>query len=284
MKKFASRVQRLNQRATDLRQALENAPPKIDRIRQAVTSAVGQVQKLRADIVTGVATLRSENDEQLVVMLREIDGATEVLEEAGAFLVGVEMDLGPNRRLIVHLERREDVGPTRLRALLNHHAAEPALKALLSALLHANELANTVELTHLNFHQLTVEVGFIPSVRVGWQSEVPDVPSLPETVNPSGTSAVAPSDATSMDVSNSPSAPPTSIFQRRATSTLSPSSGQPAATPPAASHAGTAAAISSAGESTPPAPRIPASSPTKDSRNQALERFKKMPDLTKRTR
>ena len=119
MNKLVSKVQRLNQKAANLRHVIENVPPKLGELRQTVTAAVGQVQKLRAEIVSGVSSLRSENDEQLVRRLREIDEGSEVLEEAGVRLAEVEMDLGLNRRLIVQLERFERIDPTQLRALLN---------------------------------------------------------------------------------------------------------------------------------------------------------------------
>lgn len=284
MKKFVSKVQRLNQKAADFRQVAENAQPKIGELREAVISAVGQVQKLRSEMAAGVSPLRAENDGHLVALLREIDGASAVLAEAGVRVAEVEMDLGLNRRLIVRLDRLERVEPARLRALLNTHDQEPALKALLNALLNADELAKTIELTHLNYQRLTVEVGLIPSARIGWRPETPAA-DLSAASNIVRSSTLAPISSATLNAGSTTSANsgPASMFQRRPIVASTPLPALPAEDSHvvAPSSSATPAAIGSL----PQVPRTPSPQPpVKDTRSQALDRFKKMPDLTKRPR
>src|SRR5688572_30174670 len=103
MKKIAGKIQQMTQRADELRRVVEGVPPKIAQVKQAIAATTGQVQKLRSDIMSSVGVLRAETDAQIVETLREIDGKLDVLKEAGCRLERADLDLGPTRRLIVHL-------------------------------------------------------------------------------------------------------------------------------------------------------------------------------------
>ena len=273
MKKITQRLQTLGQKATELRHVIESVPPKVVEIREAVTAATGQVQKLRADIVSSVATLRSENDTLLVTALHEIDQGTEVLAQAGVRLEGVDMDLGASRRLVVRLERVVDVDAARLQALLAANRAHPAVHALLSAVLKADELAANVELTHLDFKKLTVEVGLIPSVRIGWRTETAD--ERPHSLSrhvaqPAPTPISLPTASTPPAVSATPVAN-AGFFERRTAATVAAEHEAPAPTEP------TAASENAS-------PTADATSPDAHDRSwgpSSLQRFKKMPDLGK---
>lgn len=173
MKRFVSKVQNLGQKASEIRDALERVPGKVADIQQAVANAAGHIQKLRADLAASVGTLRAETDAQLVETLREIDSSTELFAEAGVRLRGVDMDLGPARKLIVQLERFEAVPLHHLRALLGANGHRPVQKALLAAILQAMLLVERVNLDHLDYSRLTVEIGLIPSVKIGWREENP---------------------------------------------------------------------------------------------------------------
>jgi hypothetical protein len=269
MKKFTERVQRVSQKAAEIRQTIERVPARVAEIREIGAMATGEVQKLRTELVSSLSTLRAETDDQLVTALREIDGDSETLLEAGFRLRGVDMDLGSVRRLKVHLERVSEVDPAAIRALQDDNADKPALHTLLVALTKAGELAGTIPLDHLRYGAITIEMGLIPSVRVGWRASGPSFakslpPALPiATVVPS-----APAAAVS----------PTSFFESR----------------PAASRAvpGAAAPVAGSDSEIPLPTAIPTAQPIrtastvagKEWRTGALERFKKMPDLTKRSR
>lgn len=267
MKKFTDKVHRLSQRAAEIKHMIESVPPKVSEIRDAVTAATGQVQKLRADIISSVSTLRAETDTQLLSALREIDEAADVLAEAGVRLEGVDMDLGATRRLIVQLERIENVDGRRLQALLTANAAHPTLHALLAAVIKADELTDKVEFKYLGFTKLIVEIGLIPSVRIGWRTEMEE----PDQVEPAVATA-APAAAT---LATHAMSAPSTFFERRATPQAE------AAPKPAAASA--AVFAHGAGDAKPatattPVPAARASHADKW-RASALDRFKKMPEL-----
>lgn len=276
MKRIPEKLQRLSQRAAELRQTLQNVPPKIVAVRESVAAATAEVQKLRADVLSSVATLRAETDEQLLGTLREIDGGVEVLAEAGCRLDRVEMDLGPARRLLVHLSRTSEVAPETVRALVVAEK-QPAVRALLTAIEKADELAARVELVHMRPAKLVVVIGLIPSVRVGWENaehetatdtaifgapEAAGQESIAEDDRPSETERVA--EATH------------SFFPPRAAPGVqhTEAGSKPAAAP------GIPSAVTHVAPA--PAPVAFAGSrldPTANWRSGALDRFKKMPDL-----
>lgn len=188
MKKFTTKVQQVARRADEIRRVVEGVPPKIAEVREAVASTVAHVQKVRSELLTGLGTLRVESESQLMESLREIDSNVNVLHEAGCRVERVDLDLGPTRKLVVHLRRMEDRGADSLRALEQEHAGKATIRSLLAAVIKADELASGVELEALEYSRLTVDIGAYPSVRMGWQTS-----AGPEDVNPPArpTTAVA---------------------------------------------------------------------------------------------
>ena len=279
MKKIPEKLQRLSQRAAEIRQTIESVPPIISGLRDTVATATANVQKLRADLINSVATLRAETDGQLLTTLREIDGAGEVLAEAGCRLERAELDLGPARRLVVHLERVENVDSNNLRTLLVRQTERPAVQALLRALIKADELADSVELAHLRPTQFTVEIGLIPTVRIGWspapledeaKSSAGDVPASDAQPSPRSETA-----ASAIPVASSSQS---AFFQRR--------TDRPGATKtdPSKEARRDLVGLLAAEVKRRDAP-VSAREQGKpdDWRRTALDRFKKMPDLTKRS-
>lgn len=266
MKTITGKVQRLAQRAAELKQLAESAPAKIAEARATLATATSDVQKLRADIISSVGTLRAETDTQLISALREIDGSADVLADAGYLLERADLDLGPTRRVTVTLERVEDVDEIKLKHLISANSHEPTLHAILQAILKADRLTGSVDLEELNFTKLTIDVGLIPSVRVGWTTNTPRRASF-TTATPIPPPVV----------STLPSAfgQGGGFFERRDASSSVP------AQPLTVTTAAAPVVIQQAAPvvvQQPPAPTV-----LTQNRASALDRFKKMPDLSKRS-
>lgn len=260
MKKIAKRIDQLGQRAAAIRQAVETMPAKTAELREAVTATAGQMQQLRADLTAGVAALRPSTEADTLATLREIDLAADVLGEAGYLLGGVDYELGVVRRVRVRLVQAGAVELATLRSLLAAHAHRAVLKMLLSGIVQATELAEKVEFRQLDFAEVVVELGAGQTVRVGWRAEPVAVPIA---ANPPATSEVRP-----------PTFSQSSFFARPAVAVEAAT----AATAPVALATPEAAKpkdLRPAGQAAPAAT-------TPDWRVSALDRFKKMPDLSKR--
>jgi hypothetical protein len=265
MKKFISRVQNLSQKAAELQAAMQRAPAKVAELRETVASTAGQFMQMRADVQSTLQGLRAEGEDRLTESLREIDASVEVFGDAGYVIHEVEMELGVAQRLIVHLEKADDVPHAILRQLMGAHQARKTTHAILAALIKAEEMSDRVHLQNLGYHKLTVYVGLAPSVRVCWGA------SEPARVATSPAPAVV---ATPPPLPAAPAFAQTSYFERRATPTTTPSS--PVIAPESAAvvsvHSTAAAAHHEPVES---------AAEAGDSRHDALARFKKMPDLNK---
>jgi hypothetical protein len=181
MKKFALRVQNLGQKAAQIQQAIKSVPPKIAEIREAVALTTGELQQLRADVQSSVAGLTAHDTASLSLALKEINGGTEVFQQAGYALAGVDLELSPSHRLTVHLTRIEDADEATLKSLIAANQSRRSMQALLSALLRAEEMAGSMQLTGLQYEELTVHIGPSPTVRMGWRPEAADdlTPSPP---------------------------------------------------------------------------------------------------------
>jgi len=264
MKKFVHKVQEIGNKAAQIKAALESVPPKVAEVRQAVAATASQFQQLRNDVQSQVTALRADSEDKLIETLREIDCSVATFREAGYELFDVEMELGIPQRLIVDLEKVEDISHSRLRTIAAANEGNKTTHAILSALLKAEEMADRVDLANLTYRRLMVYVGPLPVVRLCWHSNAVEEHSV--------LSASAPAQAAS-------SAPAASAFS---TSSMFGSSSffeqrSPARAPAAASEnvpSSTAAAPSAPAPSAPPAPA--------GGHEDPLARFKKMPDLSKR--
>jgi hypothetical protein len=270
MKRFVSKVKNLSQKAAELQQAIQSVPPKIAELGQTVAMTKGQLQQLRAEVQSTATDLRADNEERLLDALREINGSVEVFQQAGFELGGVDLELSPVHRLIVHLNKVDDVSHSRLRSLMSVNQHHKTTHALLSALAQAETVADKVDLTDLTYQTLVVNVGAIPSVRLCWRPEEALEESVPGTAAPEAGSAAS---------------PVASVFGHSSTF-FEPRSVQstPATAPPATSPLEVVASS--------PVPEIhtePESSEEKpaqaaaggDWRREALDRFKKMPNVSK---
>ncbi len=260
MKKIAKRIDQLGQRAAAIRQAVETMPAKTAELREAVTATAGQMQQLRADLTAGVAALRPSTEADTLATLREIDLAADVLGEAGYLLGGVDHELGAVRRVRVRLVQAEAVELATLRSLLAAHAHRAVLKTLLIGIVQATELAEKVEFSELDFAEVVVELGTGQMVRIGWRAEAI---AAPVASNPPATSDARP-----------PTFSQSSFFARPAVA-------------PVVAVAATAPVAPATPEAAKPKDLRPAGQPvpaatTPDWRTSALDRFKKMPDLSKR--
>jgi hypothetical protein len=265
MKKFVRKIQGFGQKAQEVHEMVTGAPPKLAALRETVLASAGELKNLRADVQAAVTTLRTDSEEHLIEALREIDASSGVFQAAGYHLDDVEMELAVPQRLIVHLEKVNDVGPSTLRSLVSANASRPTTHAILSALVKAEEMADTVDLTNLGYHKLTVHVGTLPRVRLCWCARLPGSgPMPPNVVATTGTPASAATEPAG-SVFGSSFFSADSFFEK------SPRT-NPAPLPPAQ------ASVPSEG-----VPEKAAGVPeaAADWRRDALARFKKMPDLSK---
>ena len=262
MKKFAKGVQRLSQRAAEIRQAVETMPAKAAELRETVVATAGQVQQLRGELVAGAAAVRAtvEAGADPAAVLRELEDCAGLLAEAGFALEGADVDLAPVRRVRAHLARTGVPSAARLRALLTANAHRPVAKTLLAGIMQAHDFAEDADAGPLDWTHLTVDIGGAVGVRVGWRADGPS----------SGGSA----GVTAVAEARPPVFSQSTFFERRpASQATEPSVEAPVAVAPAA-----AVRASDVPAAVAPAPAKPAA------RASALDRFKKMPDLTKRSR
>lgn len=266
MKKFIQRVQDLSQKANQLKQAVDAAPQKAAQLRETVLMTAGQLQQMRRDVQSSVTGLKADNEGHLARALQEIHDHRSTFEKAGYMLTGVDMELSPTHRLIVHLDHVEDVIESTLRSLLSTHAGQPTVYALLDALIKADAISERVRLSELSYRGVVVHVGPTPCVRLCWQTDDVD-----ETVVPA---AAAPTSAPVVTTAAPPPLPAfgsSSFFEQR---------------PAVASRSITEVTNESAAPSTPPAASIPSPAPAEQPVSvgwnaSALDRFKKMPDVSK---
>lgn len=171
MKQFLSRVKSLSQKAAEIKAAIQQVPPKVAEIREAMTATTGQLQQLKSEIQYSVADLKADQETHLSEALQELNGSADVFVKAGFVLSAVDLEISPVQRLLVHLAKVEDVHTSVLRSLLAANQHRRTTRAILSSLLQAKQMAETVELTDLVYDEIIVGIGPIPSVRLCWRPE-----------------------------------------------------------------------------------------------------------------
>lgn len=294
MKKIIQRVQDLGQKAGELRTVVEGIPGQAARLRDTVLVTAGQLQDMRRDVQASVAGLRATNDDGIAAALNDLQAGADEIRKAGYEMSGVEMELDPVQRLLVLLDKVADVRASELQSLLAANASRRTLHGLLSSLIKAEEFAARCGLRELDYCQLRVSVGPIPSIRLIWRAAEMEAASVPpalptSALNPAPTTASIAAQPTPSGVDAPPSVQASSLFgkdsffERRA---MAPLSGQVATAPVAMTEEFADTEPATAGVpievSIPQKPAAAASRTTGDWRSSALDRFKQMPDLSKR--
>ncbi|HSH93620.1 MAG TPA: hypothetical protein VK968_05710 [Roseimicrobium sp.] len=271
MSSLSQRMQELSRKAAQLKQAAESAPAKVAELRKTVSTTVGEFRQLRSDVQSAVTTLQTDDETRFVQSLKELDENSEILREAGYVVDEAEIEIGLSSRLVVHLEKVDDAPHPTIRSLIQSKQHLPTVHAILTALLKAEEMSDHVHLNTMTYHRLTVYVGMTSCVRLCWSAGGREVvilstastPPKLVTAPPQLPSAQSSFTSTSFFERRSP-APPTPAVLQPVVATLAPVPQQQAVAPDTKSVS-----------SQPPAA-------TGDWRQDALARFKKMPDLSKR--
>lgn len=171
MKQFISNIKNLSQKAADIKAAMQQVPPKVAEIREAVTATAGQLQQLKSEIQFSVADLKADQEDHLSEALQEINSSADVFAKAGFVLSGMDLEISPVQRMLVHLAKVEEVHTSLLRSLLSSNQHRRTTRAILSSLLQAKQMAETVELGDLIYNEVVVGIGPIPSIRLCWRTE-----------------------------------------------------------------------------------------------------------------
>lgn len=265
MKQFISNIKNLSQKAAEIKAAMQQVPPKVAEIREAVTATAGQLQQLKSEIQFSVADLKADQEDHLSEALQEINASADVFAKAGFVLSGMDLEISPVQRMLVHLAKVEEVHTSLLRSLLSSNQHRRTTRAILSSLLQAKQMAETVELGDLIYNEVVVGIGPIPSVRLCWRAEE----SEPAAVVQTATAIPLPPAL----AASAPAVPPQSafgagsFFERRETKPV-----------PVASPAVAVAKIEAAPTVAIAKPQVAAeSTEPKD----PLARFKKMPVLSR---
>ena len=168
MSKLARRMRNISQRATQLSQAVQAAPQQAAQLRQSVLAAAGQLNELRDEVQACFTGLNVDTEERLGQVVTEVNENISVLESAGYELVSADIEIMPLRRVILRLDRFEKAGGAAIRALAVASATRTTIKALLSAIIKAEELSEKLEFPGLEYRGIAVHLGSISTVRVCW--------------------------------------------------------------------------------------------------------------------
>jgi hypothetical protein len=264
-------MRNISQRATQFSQAVQAAPQQAAQLRQSVLAAAGQLNELRDEVQACFTGVNVDTQERLGQVVTEINENIGVIESAGYELVSADIEIMPLRRVILRLDRFEQVGVAAIRALAPANATRTTIQALLAAMVKAEELSEKMEFPGLEYRGIAVHLGSISTVRICWN--YPE-----EETNQAATPPVIGVQTQSAPAVPSPSLPTFGsggFFQPRVSNTQTagisasiqtptapvapaePAQQAPAATPASPEHAGA------------------------DWRQNALDRFKQMPTGSK---
>lgn len=269
MKKILRRAKDLADQAERVREFLETAPERIEQAKGIVTLTTSQLQQLRTDVQSSIAGLRADNGDDVTAAVEELNEGAPTFLRAGYALAGVDLELGLAPRLTAHLERVAEIGLHALRAMLTPNSDRRVIHGVLSALVKAEELAGTTHFEGLHYSEVSIQIGPAPTLRLRWRAAAseaqPPAASLPPPIPGSEQRQPAPAPAPPAAAAPAQSAfAQTSYFEPR--NAPAPAILQQVEAPPAA----TTARLTE-----------PAKTAVSTAKRDSLDRFKKMPDLSK---
>lgn len=274
MKKMLRRAKELSEQAERVRELLESAPERIEQAKGIVTLTTSQLQQLRTDVQSSIAGLRAETGDAVTGAVRELNEGGQTFIRAGYALSGVDMELGIAPRVTAHLERVEEVGIPAIRALLTPNSDRRIVHGILSALVKAEELAESTQFDGMEYTEVSIQVGPAPTIRLRWRASSAEVETHTSTPPPIPGAAVA---AAPSAAAAQPAAPATTMFAQT-------SYFEPRAATPAPLRQQVEAPSTETPASTSAASEASRALPAAYAENDPLARFKKMPNLAKRRR
>ena len=174
MKRIVRRVRSLNERAAELTAAAGQLPDRVTELRQAMTATSGELKNLKSGIEVNMTDLQTSREDELGEALAEVAAHAPVLAEAGFILDGLDVEVCPEQRVIVQLVRHDDIETLEIQALIQKYQQQKAVRAILSAILKARAMVETIEIDGLDYHKLTVGIGRVPTIRLCWRDTSTD--------------------------------------------------------------------------------------------------------------
>lgn len=272
MKKMLRRAKDLADQAEQVRALLETAPERIEQAKGIVTLTTSQLQQLRTDVQSSIAGLRADTGDAVTVAVTELNEGAPTFLRAGYALTGVDLELGLAPRLTAHLERVEEVGLHAIRAMLTPNNDRRVIHGILAALVKAEELAASTHFDGMAYTEVSIQVGPAPTLRLRWRSAAAEVETHAAVPPPIPVAALV---AASPPVVAQPAAPATPMFAQTSyfeprSSVAKPVSSGPAVSIPEPTHL-------------PMRQQSSAPAAAEDAKRDPLARFKKMPNLSKKS-
>ena len=269
MKKILRRAKDLADQAELVREFLETAPERIEQAKGIVTLTTSQLQQLRTDVQASIAGLRADTGDDVTAAVEELNEGSPTFIRAGYALAGVDLELGLAPRLTAPLERVSEIGLHALRAMLAPNSDRRVIHGILSALVKAEELAGTTHFEGLHYSEVSIQIGPAPTLRLRWRAAAseaqPPAASLPPPIPGSEQRQPAPAPLAAAAPAQSAFAQ-TSYFEPR--SAPAPAFRQQVEAPPASVTTHLTQPVTAA---------------VSNAKRDSLDRFKKMPDLSKQT-
>jgi hypothetical protein len=169
MKRIIRRVQTLNERAAELTAAAGQLPNRVAELREAMTATTGQLHHLKSDIQVNIADLQMDHEDDIGAALVEVAGHAPVFAQAGFLLDGLDVEVSPIQRIIVQLVRQKDVETSRIQELVHQYQQQSTMRAILSAILKARVMVDTIEIDGLEYDKLMIGIGPVPTIRLCWR-------------------------------------------------------------------------------------------------------------------
>jgi len=182
MKRIIPGIRNIGDRASALGEAAKSAARRMEEFRQTMAASTSQLESLKAEMPLCVADLRTDREDRLSAAMVEIGDADDLFAKAGYAIDGIDLEISPAQRLILHLLQTRRVDPAEISRLMRSQPPG-TLRAVLSALVRARQTADAMAPGGLPDHSVVIGLGPIPSVRLSWRNGTYPVATTASPVN-----------------------------------------------------------------------------------------------------
>lgn len=270
MKRIARGIRKFNEHVATAGNFAQTAARQIEEVRHTVANTTGQLQSLRAELPQWAGDLHAGSEERIAEAMAALNQSDEVFEQAGFAIGGIDLEISPAHRVIVHLIMIREIPPREIERLAR--SCPPGVqRAVLGALVKAREMGQTFAPEGLPDHRVQIALGPIPTVRLVWRNEGEESPTPAQNLGTSAPSGLpaAPASGSSTAFSSSLSQSPGGFFGSSTTIRL------PQTPTPAPVETGSPSLSGNA------APAVASAAQPSDAPVDPLARFKVMPFKTR---
>ena len=136
----------------------------IEKLKEGLKDTLDTVSDKFQDSVDALKELHAAGTEKVSDFANDILGLSPLIEEAGFNMKDLNVDIGLPPSISIGFEKEKNIDPAAVDKLMEEHKDKKMLRVILQALMKADAMQKSMNLSHYKFAGVHVKLGIPPDV------------------------------------------------------------------------------------------------------------------------